>query len=152
MLAGVGGIVIAADVEPGPSIESAALDVGDVVGHQIVAIGVAFVNGRPDFAGVGVDRQAHGVANAGRVDAHELAFGRVFQNIGAMVFVRSVAVIGGRADCQEQALAVLRKNDIASRVATARGNIGDQRFGHAGRFEVAVLVGVADQRAGVADV
>ena len=62
--AGVAGILVAADVPPGPAVEAAGFDVGDVVGDEVVAECVALVDGAPEFAGDGVDGEADGVADA----------------------------------------------------------------------------------------
>ena len=62
--AGVAGILVAADVPPGPAVEAAGFDGGDVVGDEVVAECVALVDGAPEFAGDGVDGEADGVADA----------------------------------------------------------------------------------------
>ena len=64
VLAFVAGVLMGADVLPGPAVEAAVLDVGDVVGNEVVAEGVALVDGTPELAGVGIDGEADGVANA----------------------------------------------------------------------------------------
>src|SRR6185503_16257030 len=151
MLALVLGIVIAADVKPGPAVKAAALDVGDVIGNQVVAVGITLINRGPQLAGVRMDGQTDRVTNSRSVDPDELALGRVFQNVGATGFPVVVIVVGGRADRQQQAFAVLGKHDIAGGV-TAGGNIGSQRFRRAGSLQVAVLVGKPDQRSRVGGV
>src|SRR5947207_10516337 len=47
MLSLVPRILVIPDVEPRPAVESAALDVADVIRHQIVAELIAFVRAHP---------------------------------------------------------------------------------------------------------
>ena len=64
MFAGKTGILIAADVEPRPSIEATSLDVSDVIGDQIVSQPVAFIHGAPELAGCRIDGETNGIADA----------------------------------------------------------------------------------------
>src|SRR5882672_9917641 len=87
MLAFVTRILMTTDVPPRPAIEAALLNVGDVIGDEIVAQAVAFVDGAPEFAGFGINGQAAaGVADAVGVDAHFGAIGIELQNIGTVFF------------------------------------------------------------------
>src|SRR2546426_9493805 len=75
-------ILVAADVVPRPAVEAAFLHVGDVVGPQVVAEGVAFVGRYPQFARLRMhDDAAAGVADAGGVDTHELSLGRELEDV-----------------------------------------------------------------------
>ena len=77
-------VLVAAHVVPGPAVEAAFFDGCDVVGHEMIAQVVAFIGGAPKLAGGGIDGLADTVADAVRVDLDELAFRRVFENIGAV--------------------------------------------------------------------
>ena len=66
-------VLMASHVEPWPAVEAAFLHVGNVVGNQIVAQSVAFVDGAPELAGGRVDGHAHAVADAGGVNPLELS-------------------------------------------------------------------------------
>ena len=127
MLAFEARIGMASDVIPGPAVEAALLDVGDVVGDQVVAERVALVGGAPDFAGGGIDSDAGGIADARGVDADEFAVGGVLEDVGAVEFA-GVAVgivdVGAGADGDEQALAVEGEGEVAGGVA-AGGEVRD---------------------------
>src|SRR5271166_5354155 len=60
----VPGVLIRPKVVPWPAVETAFLDVGDIVGHEIVTQPVALVSRSPELPGPGMNRQAHGIANA----------------------------------------------------------------------------------------
>src|SRR5260221_8254851 len=87
MLAVVARILMGADVPPRPAIKAAFLNVGDVVGDEIVAQSIALVDGAPEFAGFGMDGQAAaGIADSVGIDAHIGAIGVELQNISAVFF------------------------------------------------------------------
>ena len=142
MLALMLGVVIAADVEPGPAVETAALDVGDVIGNQVIAVGIALIDRGPQLAGFRIDRQADGVANSGGVDSDELAFGRVLQNVGAMEFRSASSLLfDPEPTARNRLLPSLEKTMSRVEWPPARRDVGDQRLGRAGGLQVAVLVG-----------
>jgi len=61
----VAGILVAADIPPGPAIESALLHVSDVVGHKIVSQAIAFVDRAPELVGFRIDgKSTAGIANS----------------------------------------------------------------------------------------
>src|SRR5262245_9238331 len=91
MLSPVPWIWVTSDVEPGPSVESAVLDPGDVVGHQIVAEAVPLVHRRPQVAGAGVDGDSHGIADSVGEASLTRAIGVELENAGA-VHLRGIAV------------------------------------------------------------
>jgi hypothetical protein len=66
-------------------------------------------------------------------------------------FLFIVVIIGPRADRQEEALAILRKDDVAGGMAAGR-NVGDQGLGRARRLQITVLVSVPDERSRTGDV
>ena len=163
MLADVAWVLQAAGravkVEPGPAVEAAYLHVGHVVGHQVVAQAVALIGRAPKLAGDGVDGFSHTVANAECVDLDELAGGQELQNVGAMELKGmgvDVIHVGKRSDGGEKFCSVLREDEVAGPVAAAAqmaaaGQFG-QRFFRASSFEIAILIGEADNAVGVADV
>ncbi len=159
MLALVARVLMSTHVPPRPAVEAALLDVGDVVGHEVVAESVALVGGAPQLAGDGVDGFADAVAQAPGVDLDELAVGRELEHVGAMKFFRmgvGVVDVGVRADGGEELAAVLREDQVAGPVAaaaqaSAAGQVGELFHG-AARLQVAVLVGEAHDAVGVADV
>ena len=124
---------LAAHVVPGPAVEAALLDVGDVVGDEVVAEGVALVGGAPELAGGGIDGLADAVANAPGVDLDELALGRELEHVGAVEFLGvgvGVVDVGVRADGGEELAAVLREDEVAGPVAaaaqaSAAGQVGE---------------------------
>ena len=158
VLALVARVLVGAEVIPGPAVEAAFLDVGDVVGHQVVAQRVALVDRGPELAGLGVDRQADGVADARGVDPLVLAVGVEGQDVGPALLALVVADVRPRADRNEQGLAVLRELEVAGPVAAAAdllaaaGDVLDDDLGRPARLGVAVLVGEADDGVGIADV
>src|SRR6185369_17399524 len=131
---------MASDVIPGPTVEAAGLDVGDVIGDQVIAEGIAFIGGAPDFAGGGIDSDARRVADAGCVDAGEFAVGGVFEDVGAVEFAGvavGIADVGAGADGDEQALAVEGEGEVAGGMASG-GKVRDYFFYRSGSLHVAV--------------
>ena len=116
-------VLVAAHVVPGPAVEAAFLDRGDVVGDEVVAEVVALVGGAPELAGGGIDGLADAVADAGGVDLDELAFGGVLEDVGAVELLGmgvGVVDVGAGADGDEHVLAVFGEDDVAGPVAAAR--------------------------------
>ena len=140
VLALVPRVLVGADVIPGPAVEAAFLDVGDVVGHQVVAQPVALVDRGPELAGLGMDRQADGVADARGEDPLVLAVGVEGQDVGTPLFALVVADVRPRADRNEQRLAVRRELEVARPVAAAAdllataGDVLDDRLGRPRAF------------------
>ena len=87
-----------------------------------------------------------------------LAVGVEGQDVGPAVLAVVVVDVRPRADRDEQRLAVGRELEVARPVAAAAdalvaaGDVLDDRLGLARGLRVAVLVGEADDRVGVADV
>jgi hypothetical protein len=153
MLPGKERILIRAGVEPRPAVESAAPHRREVVGRQVVANQVAFVDRGPQVARDGIDAKARRVANAGGVDVQRAALGRRFENVGAVHFGVDVDVVHvrSRSDRDEQRPLVERKRDVARPVAVGRQLRHDGLRG-ASRVQVAVPVPEPDHRIRVADV
>src|SRR5690242_4155739 len=72
-LAAAARILVGADVVPGPAIERALANAGDVVGRHVIAEAVALVGRAPQVAAPWRDRHANAVADAGRKDVAVLA-------------------------------------------------------------------------------
>ena len=157
--AGMMRILCASHVEPGPAVESVLFDMSDVVGDEVVAESVTFVDGDPELSGIRVDGDADCVANAGGVDAFILSLGREGENVGAVEFGFCIVVfidIRMRADANEHDLAVVREGDVARPVAataemSAAGKIGDV-FRRAASFQVSADIREANHGIRVADV
>src|SRR5580704_13956112 len=127
MLALVTRILVPADIPPWPAIEPAVLHVRDVVGNEIIAKRVTFIDRAPELARLGIDGEsATGIANAGGVDAHARTVGVEFQNVRAIFLGRiriRVIDIRARAHADIHFLAVRRKLDIARPVIAAAGQV-----------------------------
>src|SRR6266446_2174804 len=86
-LACMPGVLIAADIEPRPSIERIFADPRDVVGHQIVAEAVALVGGAPRRAALRLDCEADAIADSRGEYFLVFAMGIERQHHGAIGFV-----------------------------------------------------------------
>src|ERR1035437_1760692 len=151
---------MAAHVVPRPAEESALGDAGDVVGDEVIAEVVALVDRAPELACGRIDGLAYAVTDAVGVDLDELAFGRVFEDIGAVelawVRVRVVDVRAG-AYGDEQVPAVFGEDDVARPMAAAAqlsvaGNVRDDGFSRAGGVKISHAIGKPLDGRGVADV
>jgi len=153
-------VVVAAHVVPGPAEEAAFGNGGDVVGNEVVAEVVALVGGAPKLVADGVDGLADTVADAMGVDLEELTLGGEFEDVGAVeLFGRGVCVVdvGAGAYGDEHLRTVTGEDDVAGPVAAAAqlGEAGELRndlLGWARGYEIAGLVGEADDGVRVADV
>src|ERR1700676_96425 len=98
MLAFMTRILRAADIPPGPAIEAALFDMGDVIGNEIIAQAVTLVDRTPQLARLGIDRQAAaGIANPIRIYVHSRSIRVEFQDVGAVLFTWCrVGVVGVR--------------------------------------------------------
>src|SRR5580704_14522737 len=155
VLALVAWILMGADVPPRPAVEAAVLNVGDVVGDEIVSQAVAFVDGAPKLVGLGIDGQAaSGVADSVGIDAHFGAVGIELQNVGAVFFCGCcirVIDVRGRAYGDEHFLAVSGTLYVSGPVSAAVGKIGDV-LGRTGGLKVPIFVRNADDGVCVSDV
>ena len=98
---------MAADVIPRPAVKAAFLDVRDVIGRQVVPYSVALVRRAPKLSRSRIDRFAHSVANAIRIDFDEFSGRCVFEYIGAIGLCFVVADIRLGADTNVELLAVI---------------------------------------------
>ncbi len=149
---------MAAHVKPGPSIEGAFFDVRHVVGHEVVAETIALVHRRPELAGLRLNREPDGVANAGRVDAAAAAVRIELVDDGALALDGIVLLVdvGHRSDRHVHLPAVARERDVARPVlgvgrAAARQR-RDNDFLRTARLQIAAAIGIANDRVRVADV
>ena len=142
-------IGILADIGIGPAVESALLQMGEIIGNEAVAITVALVHRHPHGAGARIEGDADRIARAGG-EGRERAVGVDRLHAGARgrfgVFDISAAADG------EIKLARRREGDIARPVIFGAAEIlfGDARPG-AG-FQRAVLVSELPHRMDVADI
>src|SRR5579864_406944 len=161
VLAGVARIVEAAHVIPRPAVEAAFLDVGNVVGNQVVAQAIALVGGAPNLAGLGMHLQPHAVADAVGIDAHAAAIRIEFQDIRAVKFLGIVVRIldvGVRSHRDVHLLAIAREGDVPSPVSLAAelsgsaGQIGNDHLLGSGRFQIANMIRKTDHGSRIAHV
>src|SRR5258706_10845033 len=102
----------------GPSVERALLDVGEVVGHQVVTDEIAFLNRGPQRIGAGEPVQADGIARAGGEDFVTATVGIVAIDGGA-IFRLARIDIRARADADIEFLALAIEEQRAGPVALA---------------------------------
>src|SRR5690606_36868038 len=99
---------VLAEVAVGPAVEAAFLDRGKVVGHQVLAQFVTLVDHRPQGAGVRLDGQGGGDAQAGGVGLVGSGFGVYLPDHGAVDFGLHAAfgdvAVGADADVQVAAV------------------------------------------------
>src|ERR1700735_1088916 len=126
-----------AEIVPGPAIEGVRRDMRRIVGRQVVAEPVAFIDGAPEGARSGLNRKARTVANAGRVDPLVLAVRVEGQHVGAALLVaergadrrfgdarlvrarHALVDIAAGANGYEQSLVVRRKGEVAGPMSAA---------------------------------
>src|SRR5215472_12896531 len=83
-------ILMAADVPPGPAIETALLDMSDVVRNEIVSQAVPFVHRAPQLPCFRVYSQpATGIADAIGIDPHTGAIGIELEDVSSIFFLGS---------------------------------------------------------------
>src|SRR5689334_13041187 len=85
VLAPVTRVLVSADVIPGPAVKAALLDVGDVIGRQIIPEFVTLVDRGPELAGLRVCSNPHWVADAPGVDAQPRTVWLGLQDVRAVV-------------------------------------------------------------------
>ena len=115
-LALVARIFVRADVGVRPAVEAALLDVGEVIGHQVVAQGVALLHGGPQRIGSRIPMQPDGIARAGGVGLMTAAI-RIVAVDGGAHGVLAGRYIGARADADIQLLARAIEQQAARPVA-----------------------------------
>ena len=154
---------VGADIEPGPAVEGAGLDGGRVVGRQVVAEPVALIGDAPGVARRRRDGEARAIADPGGERA-EIAAVRVGDEHGGpprfrpprgaepvlrfpvgdrlgALLAHPLAGVRGRADRDEELLAVRREGDVARPVRAALGQAANDDLGLAQRLPVAGGIG-----------
>src|SRR5690349_6648182 len=84
MLALMARILMPANVVPGPAVEAPLLNVGDIVGRQVIANRVALIYRTPKFSCFGMDRHADAISDSPGVNALAGSIGIELEHIGAM--------------------------------------------------------------------
>src|SRR5207302_8732922 len=121
MLAFQAWIGVAADVIPGPAVESSVLNVGDVIRRQIVAQVVALIDRAPKFASFRLHGNADRIANAPGKHAFSRSVRVEFQDVGTVILggiIIRVVRIGAGADRDIYFLSIARERDVARPVAS----------------------------------
>src|SRR5437867_12263277 len=148
------GILDRTEVVPGPAVESAAANAGDIVGDEIVPQRVALVGGAPKLAGPGLDGETDAVSDAAGENPTVLPVGIERENGGTVRlaapgsaqpvtgfpggdFRRAaprhfVGIVRPGADRHEPALAGRREGNVAGGMAAAR-QIGNHHLRIAAR-------------------
>src|SRR6266404_1563754 len=148
MLARVSRVLVAAHVPPRPAVETAFLNVGDVVWNEIVSQRIPLVHRTPQLTGLRVDRQAYTIADAVGVNSHRRTVGIELQNIRTILFRRrgiGVVNIRHRAHRNEHMLAVGGELYVARPMPAAPGDIGNM-FRRTARFQIPILIRKAHNR------
>src|SRR5207245_1600008 len=81
MLALVARILVSSNVVPGPTVEASVLNVGNVIGREIVAEFIALINVGPEFAGLWVDGNTTWMSYTPRVNTQPVAIGIRLQDV-----------------------------------------------------------------------
>src|SRR5947207_11858990 len=113
MLTFVAGVRVIADVKPRPAIESAALDVADVIRRQIVAELIAFVRAHPKLVRSWTKLDPDRIPNS---PGENILAGPVrieLKDPRAIRFRRVVRYIRKRTDRNVHLLSVRRERDVA---------------------------------------
>src|SRR5262249_40909022 len=115
VLAVMAWILISTYVVPGPAVESAFLDIRDLLRREVMSQSILLVDRSPKLARVRMDCNTHGVSNARRVDAQSAAVGGGRKNIRAVVFdgvIVGVVHVGMRSDGYVHRFSVVRESNI----------------------------------------
>src|ERR1035437_4517094 len=146
----VAGIFVGSGVGERPTVEGALLDVGEVVGYQVVAELVALLYGRPQGVGPWVIAQADGVAGAGGKDLVAAAIGVIAVDGGAPgIFARGD--VGAGTGAHTEALAIAREQQAARPVSAPEALERDDLLARTGGHRLGIVF-VAFDGFGLADV
>src|SRR5208283_1443155 len=88
MLPAMMRVLMAAEVEPRPSVKPAFANTRDVIGREVVAESVALVSGAPESASERIDSHADAIAESAGGDASLCAVGLELQNVRPVVLRR----------------------------------------------------------------
>src|ERR1039457_7136545 len=115
----VAGIFVGPGVGERPTVEGALLDVGEVVGYQVVTELVALLYGRPEGVGARVVAQADGVAGAGGEYLMTAAVGVIAVDGGAPGILAR-GNVGAGTGAHTEALAIAREQQAARPVSAPK--------------------------------
>ena len=172
-LAGMARILVRADIEPRPAIETAFPDAGRIIGRQIVSEAVALIGGAPERAALRRDGEPRAIADPVRERTKAAALGVGDQHACAIRLVRPggadpgpllqrrdparrradhpVSNVRGRTDGDEEPLAVLRESDIP-RPVPARRQAWHDHLGGAARDVIASRIDKAHDAIRLGDI
>ena len=120
MFAGQARILIDRPGSTRASHKSRLLDVANVIGNQVVAQPIAFVDRAPQLPCRRVDSDARWIADARRINPHEFPFRRIFQNVGTMRLARMIVRIvqvGCGTNSNKESLAIQGERQVPRPVA-----------------------------------
>src|SRR3989442_16041848 len=157
MLALVARILVSSNVVPGPTVEASVLNVGNVIGREIIAEFVALINGGPEFAGLWVDGNTYCIADTPRVNARAGSIGVRLQDVRPVKFN---GIVVGIVDVRlgsaryVNLLTSQRKHNVARPVSPsaqqpAAREIGHNHFPRTAGLQVSVLVWEANDGVGI---
>src|SRR5215469_461737 len=144
MLALMTGILMPADVPPGPPVETARIDMSDVIRNEIVAQTVAFIDRAPKLPRFGIDRQpSASIANSVSIDAHAGTVRIELEDVGAVLLLGScvgVTNVRCRPHRDEHFLAVGTELYIACPVVSSVRKVNEMLRSSA-CLQIAILIG-----------
>src|SRR6267154_3583187 len=91
-------ILIRSRIIPGPAIEATFLNVRNVVGHKVVAKGIALIHCDPKLTRLWMHGQAGSISNAGGVDSLPSSIRVELEHIGTIGFRFVIANVRLGAD------------------------------------------------------
>src|SRR5437879_12418514 len=133
MLALVARILVSSNVVPGPTVEASVLNVGNVIGREIIAEFVALINGGPEFAGLWVDGNTYCIADTPRVNTQPGAIGVRLQDVRPVKFngiVVGIVDVRLRSDRYVHLLPIQRKHNVARPVSPSAQQPAAREIGH----------------------
>src|SRR5215469_9742572 len=143
MLALMTGILMPAYVPPGPPVETAGIDVSDVIRNEIVTQTVAFIDRAPKLPRFWIDRQpSAGIANSVSVNAHARAVRIELEDVGAVFLLGGcvgVVNVRCRPHRDEHFLAVRTELYIARPVVSSVRKINEMLRSSA-CLQIAILI------------
>src|SRR5256714_10613113 len=145
MLAFVPRVLVIADVEPGPAVESARLHAAYVIRYQIFAELVPLVRAHPKLVRSRTNLNPDRVPNSPRKNILLRAVRIELENARPIRFGRVIGSIRERADRDVHLFAIWRKRETARPVTASAeqptaGKLGAQFFYRASRLGVAVAI------------
>src|SRR2546423_7432683 len=157
MLSLVSRVLMIPDKEPRPAVESAGLNVTDVIRHQILAELVPLVRAHPKLVRAGTKLNPDRIPDS---PPENILLGAVrieLENAGPIAFRRVVGSVRERTDGDIHFLSIRRERDVAGPMTAAAeqaaaGKVRAQFFRGAARLRVAVAIGKTHDAVCVGDV